>query len=195
MTENEKRLLNEWTNDRDIQTGSTNEYAFYYKRFKYSDGYYLDVQIGSFDKENDKVKKAKDSERIARSLLYAHYVGHRIRIWYGDTKDGRSWLDEHEIKGSVTRSSGDIKIPLLMNNKRALGGSVILTACIVRIDDMTDKCCLYSNTNFYVPSLRITENEGKFEVFQESGILRGVFPTEDKARKYIAFMRGERYSK
>jgi len=55
----------------------------------------------------------------------------RIALHYGDTKTGRPWGDVEE--GYIGRSTGSIKIPLIINNRRSMGGSGILDHCILRI--------------------------------------------------------------
>lgn len=55
----------------------------------------------------------------------------RIRIEYGDQKTGKSWGDI--LTGYVSRSSGRMRVPILVPNSRSRGGPAILDHCIVRI--------------------------------------------------------------
>jgi hypothetical protein len=55
----------------------------------------------------------------------------RIKITYG--KNGIAWEGSPE-SGYVGRSTGNVKIPLLIHNARAFGGGAILDHCIVRIE-------------------------------------------------------------
>lgn len=63
----------------------------------------------------------------------------RIRVHYGTTDDssdgpiGRDWLDEFDVSGTLSRSWGPTKIPILLHNSRSMGGGGILDHCIVRI--------------------------------------------------------------
>lgn len=57
----------------------------------------------------------------------------RIRVHYGDTTTGRDWMDVYDVTGCVSRSTGPIKVPILLHNRRSLGGTPMLDHCIVRI--------------------------------------------------------------
>jgi len=58
----------------------------------------------------------------------------RIRLYYGDIKTGRDWGDVYDVTGIISRSCGNVQIPILIHNNRSHGGGAILTHCIVRID-------------------------------------------------------------
>ena len=54
----------------------------------------------------------------------------RLRIWYGITKGkhaGLAYDDEFETTGYVGRSTGSVKIPLIIHNARSLGGGSLRT--------------------------------------------------------------------
>jgi len=57
----------------------------------------------------------------------------RCRFHWGDTETGRDWGDDCDVKGRIGRSTGSIKIPLLVYNSRSFGGGALLTDCIVKI--------------------------------------------------------------
>ena len=57
----------------------------------------------------------------------------RIVVDYGDIKTGRSWGEEYDIMGYVGRSTGEIKIPLLVHNSRSMGGGGLLDNCILSV--------------------------------------------------------------
>ena len=67
----------------------------------------------------------------------------RIVLDYGDTETGRSWGEVYGITGTVGRSTGTIKIPLLIHNVRSSGGGAILTDCIIGIKTSKGKRGLY----------------------------------------------------
>jgi len=56
----------------------------------------------------------------------------RVKIHYGDRKTGRSWGDV-EV-GRIGRSTGRIKIPLVVASARSMGGGALLDHCIVKIE-------------------------------------------------------------
>ena len=67
----------------------------------------------------------------------------RIIIDYGNIKTGKSWEETLDITGRVGRSNGSIKIPLLIHNKRSLGGGSLLDNCILNIKTSLGKRNLY----------------------------------------------------
>jgi hypothetical protein len=72
----------------------------------------------------------------------------RIRIFYGDKKTGKDWCEIYDTIGYIGRSCGTQKIPLLINNKRSLGGGGILTDCILKIT--VDKQVLYKHPKYHL---------------------------------------------
>lgn len=69
---------------------------------------------------------------VITHLENARAGGYRVRLFYGD--NGRCWNDEYDTIGTVSRSAGTIKAPLLLTSTRSMGGGVILEHRIVRID-------------------------------------------------------------
>lgn len=66
------------------------------------------------------------------SLLEQHrQVGTRVRVEYGDRATGQSWGDVEA--GTIGRSTGEVKIPLLVHNQRSMGGPGLLDSSIVRL--------------------------------------------------------------
>ena len=67
----------------------------------------------------------------------------RLLLDYGDVKTGKSWGESYDIVGHIGRSNGSIKIPLLIHNKRSLGGCGLLDHCIIKISNARGKAVLY----------------------------------------------------
>lgn len=63
----------------------------------------------------------------------------RLRIHYGDTETGCEWGDVE--RGHVGRSSGQIKIPLVIKTRNSLGGAGVLDHCIVLIAESKGGRC------------------------------------------------------
>lgn len=57
----------------------------------------------------------------------------RVTVDYGDVNTGKSWDEVHDITGRIGRSTGRIKIPLLVYNCRSYGGGALLDGCILSI--------------------------------------------------------------
>lgn len=55
----------------------------------------------------------------------------RIVVDYGNVETKESFNEVYDISGYVGRSNGSVKVPLLVHNKRSLGGGCIMTDCIL----------------------------------------------------------------
>ncbi len=75
----------------------------------------------------------------------------RLKLSYGDKVTGRDWDERHDITGYIGRSTGQYKIPLLLNNKTSSGGGGILTENIVRIEYANKKLggLLYKHPKYH----------------------------------------------
>ena len=70
-----------------------------------------------------------------------------VRLYYGDIQTGQSWFEEHDVIGTIGRSIGAIKVPLLIASGE-LGGGAILDHCLIRID--SPRKVLYQHPTFRV---------------------------------------------
>lgn len=75
----------------------------------------------------------------------------RLEIALGDTVTGRSW--GYPESGYIGRSTGSVKIPLLIPNSRSTGGFAILDHCIVRICTARGKLTLYQHPLYHEDEL------------------------------------------
>lgn len=132
---------------------------------------------------------AETPDEVVNTLERARENRSRIRIWYG--KDGQSWNEENDILGYVGRSTGiEIKIPLLINNARSMGGPGMLDHCIVKITDTENHRVLYQHPNFKQSVFTVKG----MEVFGD-GKLYGRARTEAGAVRLAGFMNGTRNAK
>jgi hypothetical protein len=74
----------------------------------------------------------------------------RIRLFYGNTKTGLDWHDCFGTIGTIGRSTGSCKIPILLYNSRSMGGNAILETCIVKIITTKGKRILYQHPNYHI---------------------------------------------
>jgi len=58
----------------------------------------------------------------------------RIRVYYGDRETGRDWEEQYGVLGTIGRSTGSIKIPLMIATSRSMGGGALLDNCIVKVE-------------------------------------------------------------
>jgi hypothetical protein len=129
-----------------------------------------------------------------RKLLEAYRKsGAKVRIFLGDALTGQDWLNECDVYGRIGRSTGPLKVPLLVEPGEH-GGSAILTACIVRIVDGKTRKDVWRHPRYQAPVFRLAQTpaSGKYpaQVLKEDGSLYAAFRTEAKARRWVEFMQG-----
>jgi len=106
------------------------------------------------------------ADAVIRALEEARGTQQRIRLRYGFTEDhedvisgkrkvGLDWCEEYSVEGTVSRSGGTEKIPLLIHNARSTGGGAMLDNCVVRIIDTKTKRVLYSHPAYHRPAFKI----------------------------------------
>ena len=95
-------------------------------------------------------------DRVCEILENARTSGQRLQIYYGDRKTGKNWNEENDTRGTIGRSTGTVKIPLLIATSRSHGGGAILDHYIVKIRGkygIIYKCENYKESTFeIVPS-------------------------------------------
>lgn len=134
----------------------------------------------------------KDLRVLLESLIKG-YRGARIRVILGDTVSGKEWGEVNGVTGYLGRSTGSIKIPLLIHNKRSKGGPALLDNCILQLRT-TGGVILWTHPN-YKPSHYSTAAIGPPYWVKKDGQNLASFKTFEQAERYAAFMRGERGSK
>ena len=133
-------------------------------------------------------------EQVIRAL-YANK--HRARLFYGDPITGLDYCEEYDIMGTVGKSTGEQPCPLLINNRRSLGGGAISTRLIVKIVDLQTKCCIYVHPTYDQPEFEYGKSDNPdYEVAAyKDGEIYARFHSQESADKYCDFMRGVRHSK
>ena len=113
-------------------------------------------------------------DAVIRVLENAMRTNKRIRVFYGDTETGRDWMEIYDTIGTIGRSCGQNKIPLLIKNSRSYGGCAILTDCIVKIT--IDKEIVYTvnqdgSRTKDVTNMNIRAYDKFEEIVHDAGIL------------------------
>jgi hypothetical protein len=70
---------------------------------------------------------------VIRNLEWIRKSNTRVRLVFGDVKTGISWKEIYDVAGTIGRSTGKFKIPILLHNVRSMGGGAILDNCIIGI--------------------------------------------------------------
>jgi len=134
-------------------------------------------------------------DKVVRILLGMMGTHTRIRLFYGDSKTGRDWCEEYDTMGYVGRSTGKIKIPLLINNSKSMGGGAILTGSIVRIT--IDKKDVYRHPKYHIGKVELKPSgyaNVPYGVWID-GMNQANFKTPEKAMKWADFIKGNTNSK
>jgi hypothetical protein len=134
-------------------------------------------------------------DAVIRVLENARANRTRLHVSLGDTTTGLDWLEEFETHGYVGRSIGPVKVPLLVANKRSLGGGPILTHCIVRIRRSSGGRVLYSHPKYHHGDLEIRRKVTPVELPHDrvltvdvlrDGTTHASFETVEKARRWAS---------
>ena len=135
----------------------------------------------------------RTSDKVIELLETCRIRGIQIRVFYGS--EGRCWNEENDIIGTIGRSTGENKIPLLINNSRSMGGGALLDHCIVRIDVKEGKRIrtIYKDELIKFDHFITTDIGTVYNKTEDR--LYGHCKSGDSGKRLAAFMNGERWSK
>jgi len=135
----------------------------------------------------------RTSDKVIELLENCRIRGIRIRFFYG--AEGRCWNDEFDTIGTIGRSTGINKIPLLIKNSLSSGGGAILDHCIVRIDAKAGKriMTMYKDESIKFDHFLSTDIGTVYN--QTEDRLYGRCKSGDSGKRLAAFLNGERWSK
>ena len=129
--------------------------------------------------------------QVAKVLESSRTRERKVRLVLGDTRSGEPWLEEHDVVGRIGRSTGTLKVPLLIEAGEH-GGSAILCACLLAIVDWTSGDFLYRHDAYREADLTIKPSanaERPWDVLRHEEIVAS-FRDIGQAGAYLAFMRG-----
>ena len=110
----------------------------------------------------------------------------RIRIFFGDRETGKDWNEFYDTIGYVGRSTGLIKIPLMIHNTRSTGGGAILDHCIVKIT--VDKKTVYQHPKYHCPIVI----KGCSVIDTEDNKVIANCKDAEMAKRYFDYLKGTR---
>ena len=132
---------------------------------------------------------------VAEALERARATGERVRFWLGDPETGEDWGEENDVTGKVGRSTGQVKVPLLLANSRSRGGGAILTQNIIRLQVAGREVYRAANYREAVYTLRHEGPGDLRERVYRDGVNVANFKTQRAALRWIDFMTGKRATK
>lgn len=129
---------------------------------------------------------------VAKVLESCRQAGNKVRLVLGDPMTGESWLDEYDVVGTIGRSTGSLKVPLLVEDGED-GGGAILTACVLCVIDWKSGRTRYRHPAYQAPELGIRPTDDAAHpwavLHRDQEVAR--FRDIGKAGAYLAFMRDE----
>jgi len=82
---------------------------------------------------NGTTYNSETPQKVVDVLERARARGTRLRLVLGDAETGESWHATHMVTGTVGRSMGPMKVPLMIASPRSLGGPAILDHCVIGV--------------------------------------------------------------
>lgn len=132
------------------------------------------------------------SHKVCKIIDRCIKNGTRVRLFYGDTDSGRDWREENDVLGTIGRTLGPFKSPILIP-KGKNGGTMVLERHLVKIMDADSRHTLWAHERYKAPVFSIRE-DGKpkfpFAVTMD-GMTTCRFTSFAKAAAWVAFMAGE----
>jgi len=110
--------------------------------------------------ENGTSYDVRTPDEVVAILENARQNRTRLHVSLGETEGpeaGNDWLEENMVYGFIARSTGSIKIPLLIHNRRSLGGPGLLDHCIVRIRTSSGVRILWQHPDYHHGRLEIRQ--------------------------------------
>lgn len=130
--------------------------------------------------------------KVRQVLEAARKNGSRLRIFYGNTQTGRDWMEENDVLGTIGRSTGVLKIPLMIADGEH-SGPRLLDQCIVRIIRVDDRKELYRHRRYHLGRMEIEHelDPPYVATVWVDGKVHARFRTAEAAYHWMAFLAGE----
>lgn len=163
-----------------------------------------DIEVGLYIKNEDRLEVFDNVDaKLVSIILQYRGSKERLRLFYGDIHAGRSWNEEYNVMGSIGRTCGNFKVPVLLNNSRSYSGEAISIGSLIRIDEISSHRTLWQVPGFHVEKLYVqhipVNKDYPYAVMQlhdnETVSKAADFKTEVQAKHWIDFMYGKRYCK
>lgn len=103
---------------------------------------------------------ASTPDAVIAAIMNAYEQKARIRIFHGSTdpqnpKYGQVWTEVYDVMGYVGFTSGAIHSPILLPNKRSIGGGLIMLDSVLRIVGTTNCTLYYEHQSIRFPTLLV----------------------------------------
>jgi hypothetical protein len=132
-------------------------------------------------------------DKVAKVLERYRRTRAPVRLFLGDTQTGRDWCEENDVVGTIGRSTGSMKVPLLLPFGDCFGGA-ILTASVIRIMDVESNKDVWRTGSYQLPDLQIQPCKDSpgyaWEVVRDAQV-QARFKQIIDAGEYVAFLQGD----
>lgn len=91
---------------------------------------------------NDTAYHVDTPDALVALLEKLRVLRERCAFVYGDPETGIPWEDR-PLRGRIGRSTGNVRIPLLVRTSRSLGGEALLDHCILEVRESVGSKVLY----------------------------------------------------
>lgn len=151
----------------------------------------------------------KTPPAVRRALEKARTHGLLVRLLLGDPETSRVWLEENDVVGFIGRSTGTMKVPLLVEALLDSAGQIVhddggprlLDAYILCIIDCKTGHDLYRNPKITLPILELTPFKPEREMSEQerkecespewqTDDGGAAFKSYREGLEYIAFVQG-----
>jgi len=134
---------------------------------------------------------AQTPKEVRKILEAARRNGDTLRIFYGHRESGLDWMEQHDVLGRIGRSTGILKVPLLLTHESSTGGPSILDSSIVRIINVSDEEEVYRHPLYHQPKIEIVQKPQEERVtVKVGGDVHSVYPDIGTAANWVAFITG-----
>ena len=142
-------------------------------------------------------------EPVKTALRYLVGTETRVRIFLGNVETGKTWSEEHDCVGRISRSMGPCKVPLLIHSRRSMGGSAIMCDSVLGIMSKGRgsvtwhyKAANFDNGVWTAKAIRkIHDGRHYTGAVYRDGKIYANCVTFERAQRLAAFMRGDSLAK
>lgn len=111
----------------------------------------------------------------------------RVHLSYGfvdGPRAGEDWFEEHEVTGRISRSMGPVKVPIIVYNRRSLGGGGIIVGRIIKIRRTDTNQILYQHLKYNYGILTTKSNNETIDLFR-NGKLHANFKNQKELDRWL----------
>lgn len=158
-------------------------------RFKVSDGRFYNVTPdGTHFHPDTPIALVEVLERCRRDNT-------KVRLFIGDRETGKTWDEERDVAGTIGRSIGPCKVPLI-GHPQSIGGPHLLDHCVLAVlvghGLYAWKAPNFDNGDWTVTTHPQFLGDRHVAASLRDGELIGRHRTMRCARRFVAFMSGHR---